>query len=47
MSCLDELMRVLNEVADLVAEAALVETGHHQDKRGEWRRLRARSSELG
>src|SRR5262249_21258480 len=38
LETLDDSLDHLNELADLLARAALVVAGFHQHKRGEWRR---------
>jgi hypothetical protein len=43
---LDEPLDRLNELADLLARAALVAAGYRQHKRGEWRKQRARGNEV-
>src|SRR5262245_45336373 len=40
MDALAAPLDVLNDLADLLARAALVSAGFHQHKRGEWRRRR-------
>jgi hypothetical protein len=42
---LDEPLDRLNELADVLARAALVAAGYRQHKRGEWRKQRARGKE--
>jgi hypothetical protein len=40
LAALDAPMKDLNELADLLAKAALLAAGYHQHKRGEWRKRR-------
>ena len=44
---LDAPLAELNDLADLVARAAMVAAGYRQHNRGEWRRRRVRSEEAG
>jgi hypothetical protein len=41
----DALVNELNDVADLLARAALLAAGFHQHKRGEWRKRRVERDE--
>ena len=45
LEALDAPLNELNEVADLLARAALMAAGFHQHKRGEWRKRRAEHDE--
>ena len=45
LAALEGEMRALSEVVDLVARAALLATGFHQHKRGEWRRRREQADQ--
>jgi hypothetical protein len=40
LDSLDASVRELDEIADLLAQAALLAAGYRQHKRGEWRRKR-------
>src|SRR4051794_6977687 len=42
LEALGESLAELNDLADLLARAALLAAGYHQHKRGEWRRRRER-----
>jgi hypothetical protein len=44
-NALDAPLDELNELADLLARAALLAAGFHQHKRGEWRKRRVRREE--
>jgi hypothetical protein len=44
-AAIDATLDDLNDLADLVARAALVAAGYRQHNRGEWRKTRARSEE--
>ncbi len=45
LEALDAPLDELNQLADLLARAALVAAGYRQHKRGEWRKRRARTGE--
>ncbi len=45
VEALDEPLDELDALADLLARAALLATGHRQHKRGEWRKRRVRRKE--
>ena len=47
LDALDAPLNELNDVADLLAHAALLAAGYHQHKRGEWRKRRAQSNASG
>src|SRR5262245_17598348 len=47
LAAIDAEMKTLTEVTDLVARAALVASGFHQHKRGEWRRRREQADDAG
>jgi hypothetical protein len=42
MDARDALVNDLNDVADLLAHAALLAAGYHRHKRGQWRKKRVR-----
>jgi hypothetical protein len=44
---LDEPLDRLNDLADMLARAALIAAGFHQHRRGEWRRRRNAKREAG
>lgn len=44
MEALDGLTEELYEAAEVLAKAALVASGYHQHKRGEWRKRRGNQS---
>jgi hypothetical protein len=47
LDALDAPLKQLDELADLVARAALEAAGFHRHNRGEWRRRRERPEEAG
>jgi hypothetical protein len=47
LDALDAELKVLCQTADLLARAALVATGFHQHKRGEWRKRRGQDDNAG
>jgi len=47
LDALDAPLNELNDLADLLARAALLAAGFHQHKRGEWRKRRAQSNSSG
>ena len=47
LEALDAPLTALNDLADLLARAALVAAGYHQHKRGEWRKRRGQDNPAG
>src|SRR5262249_28117638 len=45
LEALDRPLNALNDLADLLACAALLAAGYHQHKRGEWRKRRVQREE--